>query len=230
VGSGVIIHRQGNTYTIVTNRHVLCGGNRCDTLPASEIYTLKLADGQQQRINPSSIKIFENNLDLAIIQIQSDKLLQIAPVAKELPQVDSVLYTAGFPADEHFIIGFNKFVDPGKNFLAGKQQAIAEFDTAIQLNPKYSTAYFSRACTYEQLGKFDLAGKDYTQAIAIEPKFPEAYTNLGLIKLERFNDIQGALADYNQAIAIDPQYSDAYNNRGLLQADKLNKPQTALAD
>jgi tetratricopeptide (TPR) repeat protein len=343
VGSGVIIHRQGSTYTIVTNRHVLCGGNRCDTLPAGETYTLKLADGQKQRINPSSIKIFENNLDLAIIQIQSDKTLRIAPIAKDLPKVNDVFYTAGFPAekpgftfnkgrsiavvnkrltadkggysiiynaatlpgmsgggvfntngelvaihgvgdrflpgtelddrklntkigynrgipirwlvqnitkfginlgitatpeaagaattaDEHFIIGFNKFVDPGENFLAGKQQAIAEFNTAIQLNPKYATAYFSRAYTYEQLGKFDLAVKDYTQAIAIDPKFPEAYTNRGLLKLERFNDIEGALADYNQALVIDPQYSDAYNNRGLLKADKLNKTQAALAD
>jgi S1-C subfamily serine protease len=30
-GSGVIVHKQGNTYTIVTNRHVVCGRGRCST-------------------------------------------------------------------------------------------------------------------------------------------------------------------------------------------------------
>jgi tetratricopeptide (TPR) repeat protein len=343
VGSGVLIHRQGNTYTLVTNRHVVCGGDRCDTLPPRETYTLKLVDGQQQRINASAVKIFENNLDLAIIQFQSDKQYKIAPIAKDLLKVDEMVYTAGFPAekpgftfnkgraiavvnkrltadkggysiiynavtlpgmsgggvfntngelvaihgigdrirpgtelndskldtkigynrgipirwlvqninrfginlgtatapevpgnpttaDEYFIIGFNKFVDPGEDFLAGKQQAIASFNNAIKLNPQYATAYFNRAYTYEQLGEFDLAVKDYTQAIALDPKFPEAYTNRGRIKVVEFKDAPGALADYNQSIAIDPQYSDTYNNRGLLQADNFNKPQAALAD
>jgi tetratricopeptide (TPR) repeat protein len=343
VGSGVIIHRQGNTYTVVTNRHVLCGGNRCDTLPAEERYTLTLADGQKQRVGKEAIKIFGDDLDLAIIQFQSAKQYQIAPIAADLLKVDDPVYTAGFPyerpgftfnkgraiavvnkrliadkggysiiynadtlpgmsgggvfnakgqlvaihgigdryqagtdaddkklntkigynrgipvrwlvqslaeiginlgistppqqssaattADEHFIIGFNKFVDPGTNVIAGKQQALAEFSAAIRLNPQYATAYFSRAYIQEQLQKFPQALSDYNQAIAIDPKFLSAYSNRGLLKVEQFNDVPGALADYNQTIALDPKYSDAFNNRGLLKADKLNQPQAALAD
>jgi S1-C subfamily serine protease len=29
-GSGVIIHRQGNRYTLITNRHVVCGSGGCN--------------------------------------------------------------------------------------------------------------------------------------------------------------------------------------------------------
>jgi S1-C subfamily serine protease len=46
-GSGVILDKKGDLYTLVTNRHVVCGGERCSKLPAGESYSLGLADGQQ---------------------------------------------------------------------------------------------------------------------------------------------------------------------------------------
>jgi hypothetical protein len=53
-------------------------------------------------------------------------------------------------ADEYFIAGFDKFVEPGDDVVAGKRQAIQEFSTAIRLNPSYQSACFMRAFVYSQ--------------------------------------------------------------------------------
>jgi tetratricopeptide (TPR) repeat protein/S1-C subfamily serine protease len=113
VGSGVIIYRQDDLYTLVTNRHVVCGDRLCSTLPAGENYILNLADGQQYQVEKSSIKLLGNNLDLAIIQFRSNHNYAVAKVAdpESLKRGNSV-YTAGFP-----------FEPPG--FTFGKGTTIA---------------------------------------------------------------------------------------------------------
>jgi tetratricopeptide (TPR) repeat protein len=133
-------------------------------------------------------------------------------------------------ADEYFIGGFNKFVEPGDNVIAGKQQAIQNFSNAIRLNPKYQYAYSMRVYMYIQAQEFQKSLVDWNQAISLNPKYPEAYNNRGVLKNEKLNDIQGALADYNQVININPKYSEAYNNRGVLKNEKLNNIQGALTD
>jgi tetratricopeptide (TPR) repeat protein len=352
VGSGVILNKKGDLYTLVTNRHVVCGSGRgrCSELPSGESYSLGLSDGQQYRVKASSIRLLGNDLDLAIIQFRSDRNYAVAKVA--VPgslKADDKVYTAGFPleqpgftfgegkaiavvnkrltgdnggytivydaftlpgmsgggvfnsngqlvaihgygdrfrentevdstsrvgskigfnrgipvrwlvqnlsgvdidlgvarsiyntslipaqvavgADEYFISGFNKFVEPGDNAVAGKQQAIQKFSTAIRLNPRYQSAYFMRAISYEQIQEFQQSLADYNQAVLLNPKDSAAYYNRALLKKNKLNDIQGALIDYNQAILIDPRYSAAYNNRALLKYEKLNDIQGALAD
>jgi S1-C subfamily serine protease len=47
VGSGIIIARSGDLYTIATNRHVVCGRGSRKQVPAGETYELGLADGQK---------------------------------------------------------------------------------------------------------------------------------------------------------------------------------------
>jgi tetratricopeptide (TPR) repeat protein len=133
-------------------------------------------------------------------------------------------------ADEYFIAGFNKLVEPGDEVVTGNQQAIQEFSRAIQLNPKYQYAYFMRAHVYRQVQEFQKSLTDYNQAILLNPKYSEAYNNRANLKIYKLNDIQGALADYNQAILLNPKDSAAYNSRGILKANKLNDIQGALAD
>ncbi len=133
-------------------------------------------------------------------------------------------------ADEYFIAGFNKIVEPGDDVVAGKRAAIQELSKAIQINPRYTFAYSTRAIVYEQLQEFRQSLSDYDRAIALDPQYALAYFNRGSLKYAKLNDSQGALADFNRAIALNPQLAPAYNNRGFLKYEQLNDSQGALAD
>ena len=108
------------------------------------------------------------------------------------------------------------------------EQALADYNQAIQLNPKYAEAYNNRGGVYHEQGKYDLALADYNQAIQLNPKYAEAYNNRGGVYHEQ-GKYDLALADYNQAIQLNPKYAEAYNNRGLVYNDQ-RKYDLALAD
>jgi S1-C subfamily serine protease len=101
VGSGIIIERQGDMYTLVTNRHVVCGQTQnCKTPPSGETYTVKLGNGQKYQVSATSVKILGNGLDLAIVQFRSDRVYPVARIddAGSLKAGD-VVYTSGYPAE-----------------------------------------------------------------------------------------------------------------------------------
>ena len=90
--------------------------------------------------------------------------------------------------------------------------------------------YLASATQKYERGDIQGALADLNQAIALNPKFAEAYYNRGLLKVQNLNDVQGALADYDRAIALTPKSALAYNNRGHLKYHKLNDVQGALDD
>jgi tetratricopeptide (TPR) repeat protein len=359
-GSGVIIHRQGNLYTVITNRHVVCKvrPERCTDRDIHSSYRLKTPDDQIYQVARSNIKLLKDDagkfLDLAIVQFRSNRIYSVAQVADPGSlKVNDAVYTAGFPggqgwlfgmgkaqavvnkrlvadrggytviynaetlpgmsgggafdnngrlvavhgqgdkfkenteaeeiasnkaknavnskigynrgiparwviqglaelgilvgnrkplnqirvanptvaatADEFFIAGFNKLIDPGEDFQAGRREAVAQFNQSVALNPRYTIAYFLRAIAKAQLNDPQGALTDYNQSISLNPKVALTYYNRGLLKQAQLNDLQGALADYNQAVSLNPKFVDAYYNRGILKK-KLNDPQGALAD
>jgi tetratricopeptide (TPR) repeat protein len=121
-------------------------------------------------------------------------------------------------ADEYYIAGFNKYVEPGDNILAGKRQAIQLFSMATKVKPKYANAYFARGYVYTQIQDWQKGIDDFNQALTIDPTLVEVYYNRGIPKTE-LGDLQGALADYNQSISISPEFADAYHNRGHVKRD-----------
>ena len=99
---------------------------------------------------------------------------------------------------------------------AGKlKEAIADFDTAIKLNPSFYQAYANRALVQRRLGRDDLAFADYNRAIQINPSYDVAYVGRGNIYRQR-KQLDLALADFNQAIELDANDPRAYHNRGLI--------------
>ncbi len=52
--------------------------------------------------------------------------------------------------------------------------AIADYEKAIALDPKYALAYTNRGVAYYRKGAFDRAIADHSKAIALEPKFAHA--------------------------------------------------------
>lgn len=99
---------------------------------------------------------------------------------------------------------------------------------AIEKYPECAIAYCNRGVGYSDEKQFELAEKDYTQAVFYDSTYTEALNDLGLINNGRrkYNE---ALNYFNRAIKSNPGYSDAYNNRGVVLASK-GEIEKALAD
>jgi len=108
-------------------------------------------------------------------------------------------------------------------------QAIADYSSAIALNPSFYEAYNNRGALFEKQGHDDKAVADYNAAISLRPSYFQAYMNRGLV-FERAGQYDRALADFDRAIALNPGHPDAYYNRGLFLFNRLGKLDGALAD
>jgi|GEM_PF-934201 len=94
------------------------------------------------------------------------------------------------------------------------ESAIAALRKAIQLNPKYSEAYFQLGWVFEDRKQFDQAFSYYRQALQLNPKHSEAYRKLGYALREQ-GKLEQAIAVFRQATHSNPQSSDTYSNLGL---------------
>jgi hypothetical protein len=74
-------------------------------------------------------------------------------------------------------------------------------------------AYLLRGRAFEKDGQFDRAVADYTKAIALNPRFTEAYNNLGTIygKARLYDQ---AIEVFSRSIFLDPGNATSYSNRG----------------
>jgi len=91
--------------------------------------------------------------------------------------------------------------------------AIAAFNEAIKIDPKWASAYQSRGHAHSIQHKLDEAIADDDQAIAIDPNYQEAYYDRGVAKAQK-GDFDGALADFNRTLELNSKYIPAYYNRG----------------
>src|SRR6059058_2141434 len=106
----------------------------------------------------------------------------------------------------------NRGIEKAKN--GDLDGAMADFDRAIELNPKDDAPYYNRAQA-KRLKK-DTAGAiaDYTRAIELGSTNPAAYNYRGNARSEN-NDRDGAIADFTRAIELKPDYARAYYNRAM---------------
>ena len=92
-------------------------------------------------------------------------------------------------------------------------RAIADYNEAIRLDPKYVLAYNKRGDCYMRQGSNFRALEDYAKATELDPTDSRAYKNRGEA-YENLGQLDRALEAYNEAVRIDPNYSRAYFNRG----------------
>jgi len=95
------------------------------------------------------------------------------------------------------------------------EEALLDFDKAVELLPKYAMAYYNRGNLYQKQKKYDLALADFNYAIRYRRDFDKAYNNRGTLYKET-NRLDEAIVDYDRAISLNPDYHMAYNNRGTV--------------
>jgi tetratricopeptide (TPR) repeat protein len=97
--------------------------------------------------------------------------------------------------------------------------AIIEFDKAINLNPKYTDAYGDRGASKANLGQYEAAITDYQKAEQLGMKSSILYSNWGYAHY-RLKHPDTALTFLEKAIKIDPNNGNAYRWRGEIKYDK----------
>ncbi len=95
-GSGTLIKKNGSNYAVLTNQHVLTGG---------EPYRIQTHDGRIHNAIALPIKDKVNQKDLALLAFSSDTEYEVATVAASSsnPILDEEVFAAGFPFDSNQI-------------------------------------------------------------------------------------------------------------------------------
>jgi tetratricopeptide (TPR) repeat protein len=119
------------------------------------------------------------------------------------------------------------------------EAAVEAFTRAIlagDLEPEaLAIAFNNRGVAYSELGDFDRAVDDASQALALAPDDTVMIGNLRKAHLRRaaaareLGDREAARADYDRAIAVDPAHPTAYLRRGQL-ALEVGDREAAIAD
>jgi tetratricopeptide (TPR) repeat protein len=93
-------------------------------------------------------------------------------------------------------------------------KALADFNAALAIDPKYLKALIGRAD--ENYGARHLADSlaDYTRVIAAQPKNAEVFFKRGSVYFD-LGDFAAAYRDYSVSLALDPQQPDVLRNRAL---------------
>jgi len=140
--------------------------------------------------------------------------LQIYYRAKELPQ----------PAEDRLISevkslymgGLSQFAKASGLMREGKtKEAIAEFESALRVNPRMVMAHVDLIALYGERGQIQQAAEHYRSAVALDPGWSEAYYNWGLIQV-RQNKRDKGISAFNDALRINPHYAEAHIQLGAL--------------
>jgi len=157
-GSGVIIAREGNTYTVLTSAHVVCkipqkissskeDKNKC----VEENYTVIAANGQKYPLDNSSIKLGGGGVDLATVKFNSGENYSVATLADYPVANHQYIFTVGYPKLGQtpfwrFTIGQIFSRENGLLALTSTGQDLKSIDYTIQdadLGKEYELVYTS---------------------------------------------------------------------------------------
>jgi len=98
------------------------------------------------------------------------------------------------------------------------QKAIELFNTALNLDPKFTLAWGNRSFPAYYLQQYQTALQSCDKALELDPENKEErneviYTNRGCILLQLDNPT-AALQDFTTALQIDPKLGEAWNGHG----------------
>jgi len=95
-GSGIIIAKEGDIYTVLTAAHVVCKPPDKPGKCEPNTYKILTVDGKQYPVEPSTIKL-EEGVDLAVVKFTSRENYQVATLANYPTKDFEYMFTAGYP-------------------------------------------------------------------------------------------------------------------------------------
>ncbi len=105
------------------------------------------------------------------------------------------------------------------------EDALHEYETALQIYPEYVQAHSNMGLVYLELGLPDQALQAYSRAIGLDPEHTSSWTNLGIL-LAKSGRLDSAAEAFQRALALDPGNQKALYNYGLA-CQELGRSQEA---
>jgi Trypsin-like peptidase domain/Tetratricopeptide repeat len=243
-GSGILLQRQQDVYTLLTAKHVVQ-----DYINL----TIKTSDGTIHKFLPGSIRKSGNNLDLAILKFRSPKTYSLVNIGtSKTLQRGSTVYVAGFPSavDETVIsTGLLNFTDgkvtgvaargndSGYSLIYGNQTlpgmsggpVLNENGELVAIHGQGERDREREQKTGRNLGivveRFGAVALDMGIRLdqPVAPPAPSSVANATdyyLAGVDKVYDqeFQEALTELNQAISLDSKHVAAYAFRGAARA------------
>jgi uncharacterized protein (TIGR02145 family) len=98
--------------------------------------------------------------------------------------------------------------------IGNLEEALDDFEKAIELDPKASQPYSHRGLLYAKSGDIDKAIDDFSTAIELDVSNAMAYSNRANMYLKK-RELQKAINDCSKAIVLSPNSMEPYSNRAL---------------
>ncbi|MBD2775758.1 serine protease [Iningainema tapete] len=250
-GSGVIIKRLGNTYTVLTAAHVV---------NVADKYEIVTSDGQRYLLNYSKMKQLKG-VDLAVTEFTSSRNYTVAKIGNSDASTEGAkVYVTGYP-EPTFAINQSIYTFTTGDITANATKALRD-GYALVYNNDTKKGMSGGAVINDKgeligiHGRADTDTKEtktgFNLGIPINTflrLFATTGLNVGVsapntqegTKSRAANfylqggdkrkqkDYRGAIVDYNEAIRLNPQYTFAYNDRGISRIE-LGDYQRAIAD
>ena len=130
-------------------------------------------------------------------------------------------HSIGFANREKYLLNLFNDEKPfqrnvtSQDYWQDHSDVIADFDRAIEIDPEFAQAYYTRAIsknyfqhTFEKTSELIRIKESNLNLTATLPK-------KNLLQENQFKDFDGAISDFDKAIVINPGFSEAYYCRGL---------------
>jgi tetratricopeptide (TPR) repeat protein len=98
-------------------------------------------------------------------------------------------------------------------------EAAARLALVLHEQPDFAEAHDELGIDYLLQGKFELAAREFHEAIRLKPDYAPAHNNLGTT-LGNQGQIDNAISEYAEAVRLDPNLTDARINLAVLLAKK----------
>lgn len=116
----------------------------------------------------------------------------------------------------------------GVRLLSGNpriQEAIREFQQALEIDPLFFRAHFKLGICYYMNGQYPLEINEYKKCLAIMPTYVPGWLNLGHAYLAR-DELEQAREAYERVLEQDPNHAVALYNKALIEFDLHNESES----